>query len=256
MNEPNYLLAAIERLTLPHRTLVAQANEAGISCVSTVEHEALLKALKGAIGGNVGRYASGQQAREKTPLNLAAFEKFKVIAAQVEKWRAVYEQKRRPVYEELWIALGRWYLLYENDRRKGRVSRDTEVSVERTVIGWVREIDNMFDPPNVFEITKESNGRDTPERCPICFEQFAHDPKTGDRVTALITEYRNLGNDTLTFANSHCRFCGHVWPGLYGIRALKYELEHPSLSPAEMAVVERFGMHEPEHADEVSHEPV
>lgn len=244
--ETNYLLSAIERLTLPHRTLVAQQNDAGISCVSEVNHQALLKQLKAAIGGNVGRHASAQQAREKAPMNVAAFEKFNEIADQVAKWRKSTESFRRPVYEELWIALGRWYLTYENDRRKGRVSRAAEAEVEATIFGWVRDIDNMFDPPNTVEITK---------RCPICFESWAYN-KDGDLITAVVIEYRNLGPDTLTYANGHCRACERIWHGISAIRWLSYELEHPALSPAEMAVVERFGMHEPEHADEVSREPV
>lgn len=248
MTEMNYLLSAIERLTLPHRTLVAQQNDAGIGCVSEVHHQALLKQLKAAIGGNVGRHAASQQAREKTPINLQAFEKFKEIATQVKKWRATQETTRRPVYEELWIALGRWYLGYENERRKGRISRDAEAAVERTILGWVRDVDNIFDPPNIVEITK---------RCPICFESWAYNTD-GDLVTAVVIEYRNLGHDTLTYANGHCRACEHIWHGISAIRWLSYELEHPALSPAEMAEVERFGLHEPERveAEVVTHEDV
>lgn len=238
----NPMLTAIERLTLPHRTLVAQQNDAGISCVSAVEHEPLLRMLKNAIGGNVGRYASAQQAREKTPMNVAAFEKFKAIGKFVHEWRARLEPSRRPVYEELWTALGRWYIQFENERRKGRVSRDDEIATERIVYGWVREIDNMFDPPNVVEITK---------RCPLCFESWARD-EYGDMVTAVVIEYRNIGLDTLTHANGICRACDRIWHGISAIRWLSYELEHPALSPAEMEVVERFGMHEPEHVEEAT----
>lgn len=239
MSELNYLLEAIERLTLPHRTLVAQQNDAGISCVSEVHHEALLKQLKAAIGSNVGRHSTSQQAREKTPINLAAFEKFKEIATQIREWRDANEPLRRPVYEELWIALGRWYLTFENQRRKGRISRDMEADVEATIFRWVRDVDNMFDPPNVVEITK---------RCPLCFESWAYN-SDGDLVTAVVIEYRNIGPDTLSHANGHCRACEHIWHGISAIRWLSYELEHPSLSPTEMAVVERFGLHEPERVE-------
>lgn len=244
----NLMLTAIERLTTPHRSLVAQQNDAGISCVSVVEHLPLLHQLKNAIGGNIGRHANVTQAREKIPLNTGALELFEQIANQVDKWLRARESVRRPAFEQLWSAVSRWYIVYENDRRRGRYDRATERDIERTIHGWVRDIDNMFDPPTVFEITRIFAGHDVPERCPVCFNSHAIDPKTSNRVTALVIEYRNLGHDTLTHANAHCRFCGELWPGSHGIRSLRWELDQNNLSPEEAAKVARFGLDMPEMA--------
>src|SRR5690606_7561229 len=61
------LAEAVERLTQPHRTQVRQTLPSGDEHVATVAHAPLLKTLKDAIGGEVGRHATGKQAFEKTP---------------------------------------------------------------------------------------------------------------------------------------------------------------------------------------------
>lgn len=66
-----------------------------------------------------------------------------------------------------------------------------------------------------------------PAMCPICGERYAHDPKTGDQITAIILEYRNIGTETLDKATGLCRFCTTVWRGRSGMRELRWAIDNP-----------------------------
>ena len=67
-----------------------------------------------------------------------------------------------------------------------------------------------------------------PAQCPICGERYAHDPKTGDQITAIILEYRNIGTETLDKATGLCRFCTTVWRGRTGLRELRWAIDNPT----------------------------
>ena len=221
----NWMLEAVERLTLPHKSRVLQTNDAGISCISEVDHEPLLKALKDAIGSGVGRHASATQGREKIPLNPAALELFDEIADDVTTW-----SKHLPTADPsdtLWHRLGKWYVDFENRRRGNQLSLEQEREFEKVIVGWDRRITDMFDPPSVFELTRIVDGHNRPEACPECDQSVAFEPKTGNHITALIVEYREMGPETLDLAVACCRSCGTVWKGRNAIRALRWAIDHP-----------------------------
>ncbi|MCA0217939.1 MAG: zinc-ribbon domain-containing protein [Actinobacteria bacterium] len=271
MADENYLLAAVQKLTVPYTSKVMQSNDAGITCISEVEHEPLLVTLRDAVVGGIGSHAgSSSSARERIPFDAGAMELFDDISRQVNEWYLSLEEQKEHLH--LHTRLGRWYLDYENRRRAGKVTDDADALVTRVVEGWVRRIEGMFDPPSVIELTEEhwvpvmvpktrvrvidgervketvldAEGKavmkpklnalkepvlrlvDTdPAVCPSCGATYAIDPKTGDRITALVVEYRELGEETVDQSNGVCRSCGTIWHGGSGVRALRWLIEHP-----------------------------
>lgn len=216
MTDSNYLLDAVDKLTLKDTSRVMQANEAGISCVSEVVHEPLLIQLREAVVGGIGKHAGSSAARERLPFDAGALRLFDDIVKQVNAW---YLTTPKPVEERhLEDRLRDWYQDFENRRRAGRVSEAAEADAIRIVEGWQRSIEAMFDPPVRLELTTE---------CPLCGERFAHDKATGDRVTAIIIEYRNIGAETLDKATGLCRFCAAVWRGRSELRELRWAVDHP-----------------------------
>ena len=211
----NYLLDAVDKLTLNHITKVAQSNEAGISCISEVDHEPLLLQLREAIAGGIGsKGASGSDGSTRIPFDPGAQALFDSIARQINAWY----QTLPGAVEERYIhdRLRDWYIDYSNRLRAGKVSEATERDTLRVVEGWVRRIEAMFDPPTTLELTTG---------CPVCEQRWAYDPKTGDKIAAIIIEYRNIGVETFDKATGLCRSCEAVWRGGSALRALRYDID-------------------------------
>lgn len=207
----NPLLDAVDKLTRTHTTRVLQANDAGISCISEVEHEPLLLLLRDAVVGGTSAHAGSSPARERIPFDAGALALFDEIVAQVNAWYRLVPGavEERHVQDRL----RDWYVDYENRRRAGQVTDAADWDTVRLVEGWAHRIAGMFEPPVKLELTTG---------CPVCGERFAFDPKTGDRVTAIIIEYRNLGEETLDKATGLCRSCEAVWKGRAGLRELRW----------------------------------
>lgn len=217
MSEDNYLLDAITLLTQKHRTKVHQEKN-GISCVSVVDHKPLLQMLRDAVVGGIGSHAGSSSARERIPFDAGALALFDSINGQVNSW---YSELPEPIEERyLWQRLGDWYRAYENRRRAGKVSDVEEHDTLRLVEGWRRSVEAMFDPPQTVEVT---------DACPMCGGRYAIDTKTGDRITALIIEYRELGLETLDKATGLCRSCLAVWRGSHGLREMRWDIDNPTI---------------------------
>jgi len=273
----NYLLDAVDKLTLKHISKVAQTNDAGISCISEVEHQPLLLQLRDAVVGGIGSKGGSSDGSARIPFDAGALALFDSIVARVNAWYLTLPDAR----EERSIdgRLRDWYLDFANRMRAGDVSDAEEKITLRIIEGWERAIVAMFDPPTTLELTEEhwepvmkaktrvrvihgervrepvmdelgqpvmiqktrtqiTDGkreivplrrlvRTEPAACPDCGERYAHDPRTGDQITAIIIEYRNIGEETLDQAIGHCRFCGQVWRGRSGMRALRWSVDHP-----------------------------
>jgi hypothetical protein len=222
-----YLLDAVDKLTLNHITKVEQERN-GIHCISTVDHEPLLRMLRDSVAGGTSPHAGATQGRERIPLNVGAAELFDSIAKKINSWYAELPDHREE--RHIWDRLRDWYIDWENRRRAGKVPDVEEHDTLRLVEGWARSIEAMFDPPTTMEITEEyktAEGKKShrPVRCPSCGERYARDPKTGDQTAAIVVEYRNLGVETLDKATGVCRFCGDVWHGRYGIRELRWLID-------------------------------
>jgi len=212
----NYLLDAVDRLTQRHITRVVQSNPQGITCTSEVDHDPLLIQLRAAVAGGIGSHAGSSSARERIPFDANALRLFDEIADQVNLWyRALAGHVEERTLQD---RMRDWYIDFENRRRAGKVSDVVEHDTLKLVEGWARQIEEMFDPPTKIELVGS---------CPMCGERYAHDPKSGDRITAIVIEYRNLGVETLDKATGLCRFCLAVWRGPIGLRELRWAVDNP-----------------------------
>jgi hypothetical protein len=237
MSDNNWLLDAIDKLTLNHFTKVLQERN-GISCISDVDHEPLLRQLRDAVGSSTGSKGAASDGSARIPFNPTALALFDDIADRINAW---YRELPAAVEERyIWDRLRDWYTDFENRRRAGKVTDTTEHVTLKLVEGWVRSIEAMFDPPTTLELTEQilhptktdTDGKPAvighrPAGCPMCGERYAHDPRTGDQITAIIIEYRNIGAETLDKATGLCRFCTTVWRGRTGLRELRWAVDHP-----------------------------
>lgn len=64
-----------------------------------------------------------------------------------------------------------------------------------------------------------------PATCPECGENTAHDPRTGDKILALVLEYRDESTQTVQNAVIRCRSCEATWEGSHGCRTVAWEIE-------------------------------
>ena len=276
-DDTNFMLEAIEKLTIPHATRVLQTNDAGISCISDVNHDPLLVTLRDAVAGGTSAHNNSTMGSERIPLNPGAMELFDAIARQVNVWYLAINEPREHLH--IHTRLGRWYLNFEDRRRKAKLTASEEHDALKLVEGWARSIEAMFDPPSVLELTQEYREpvmvpktrvrvvdgervkepvtdaagdvvmvpkldrlkqpllrlvKTEPAACPNCGERYAHDPKSGDQISALILEYRELGPETFDHATGLCRFCSEVWRGGSRVRELRWLIDHADDTPNEV----------------------
>jgi hypothetical protein len=249
-DDTNYLLEAIERLTIPHKSHVVQSKN-GISCVSEVQHRPLLLLLRDAVAGGTSGHAPSAQSREKIPVNPAALELWDSIVTQINAWYLALPEPNEHLY--IHTRLGRWYLDFENRRRRGTINSDDEHLTEKLLQGWAHTIEAMFDPPTTRELVDSE--------CPECGISWPiiitnsgiQNPRTkrkwydSQRVVGLVVYYRPDGEGGLRSTYASCRCCGAIWNGSSGVRALAYELERPDIY-ADLVVAVENGELDTPHA--------
>ncbi|MCU1441120.1 MAG: hypothetical protein JWP85_2117 [Rhodoglobus sp.] len=232
-HEENYLLTAVDKLSQKHLTRVMQSKTVEhrdaegelldtieVACVSVIDHDPLLIQLRDAIGSSTGSKGASSDGAARIPFNPAAQALFDPIARQINAWYIVLPNAREE--RHIHDRLRDWFTDFENRRRAGKLHATEENDTTRMVEGWVRSIEAMFDPPNVFEVTDD----EVPAPCPLCGGRYAIDERTGDRITALIIEYRNLGAETMEHATGLCRSCYTVWEGSSGLRNMRWAIEN------------------------------
>ncbi|TFD27506.1 DUF7341 domain-containing protein [Cryobacterium cryoconiti] len=257
----NYLLDAVDKLSQPRTTAAIQANDAGITCTSSVEHEPLLAQLRAAIVGGIGSHAGSSPGNERIPFDAGALELYDRIEAEISEWFTI--RLEQPVYLTPEQTLRQWYIAYHSDRTAGNVTDEAYQEKVRTLEGWARSIVAKFDPPRTLELTialrepdttvvrkygevvKDDAGnpvrkvkldpitkkpltriaRHLPAACPECEATIAHNPKTGDQTFALILEYHDDALDTVADAAAICRSCEATWVGGVRVRALALHIE-------------------------------
>lgn len=253
----NYLLDAIDALTLPRQVRFVQPDPHGsaIECVSTVEHEAPLEKLRDAIGGNIGSHAGGSDPRTRIPIDAGALSLYNRIEDRILEWYVALLKTPPGLLPEK--NLREWYRAVRyGASTDALVDEALAAEVTRQVNSWVRQIGDMFDPPKRMEVTRRvqvplvnpKSGEHLywpdgslrvrlstrPAHCPLCDQATAFDPSTGDQITALIIEYRQSQEDAaLQAAVARCRSCESMWTGDSGIRQLRqrideWEEEHPA----------------------------
>jgi len=240
----DYLLEALEALTKPRTTRVMQGNDAGITCISTLQHEPLIAMLRNAIAGATGSKGGSSDGALRIPINPAALKLYDEIWRTSGEWFTALT--REPIRASAELNLSGWFLAFRDARGAGDVTGEIEREHTRQLSSWVRQITGLFDPMVVVEVTTayrepitdaygkpkvnrkgEPRVRKTtrPAECPECGERFAFDRSTGDRITALVIEYRETGEETLDTAVATCRYCGATWEGNYRIRMLSYQID-------------------------------
>lgn len=221
MPDTNYLLDAVDKLTKPHTTRVMQEKN-GITCISPVDHEPLLLQLRNAVAGGIGAHeGSSSSARERIPFDAGAQALFDSIAKQINAWYITLPNAREE--RHIHDRLRDWYIDHANRLRAGKITDESDHATTKLVEGWAHAVEAMFDPPRTVEI---------PGACPECGGAFAIDVKTGDRITALVVEYRNQGQETMEKAEGHCRSCEASWRGSSGMRAMRWGIDNPPETPA------------------------
>lgn len=257
-DQENYLLDAIDALTLPRKVRIHQPDPkgSGVTCVADGIEDAPIARLREAIAGNTGSHAGSSDPRTRIPLDPGALGLYNRIEDRILEWyvgllktppHLLPEQNLREWYRGAQYGLSRGHL----------VDEALAAEVTRQVSSWVRQIGDMFDPPRRMEITRRvqvplvnpKSGEHLywpdgslrvrlstrPAHCPRCDQATAFDPSTGDQTTALIIEYRQSQEDyAVQAAAARCRSCEWTWRGDAGIRELRlaideWEEAHPAV---------------------------
>jgi len=141
---------------------------------------------------------------------------------QLERWAHQIEGKFDPPQKlELTVAV-RETVMKPKTRR--RVDKETGESWRETVL------DDHGQPIMVPKVDRNNKPivrivRRQPATCPRCGENFAFDPSTGDKILALVVEYREEGQSTIEHGSGFCRSCEHIWKAGTGMRELAWAIE-------------------------------
>jgi hypothetical protein len=256
--DQNYLLDAVDALTLPRKVRFVQVNNAGISCVSEHQHESLIEWLRDAIAGNIGSHDGGSSdPTTRIPFDPNALALYERIEHKIGEWYVLRTGKPPGLLPEQ--NLREWYRHYAagegRDRYHEAVLDALGVELTRQLSSWARQITAMSDPPKRLEVAtkvqvpvvnprtgerlyREDGSLRTrlsthPAACPKCDQATAFDPTTGDQITALVIEYRQSDEeDALNAAVAVCRSCEWRWSGNAGIRELRLQIDEWEASHA------------------------
>lgn len=251
----DYLADAVDRLARVRKVRKETSRGTGIVCVGEYERPPLLEELRLAKAGNTGAHA-GASMKAKIPLNADAADLYGVIEAQVYEW---CDGLRLRHDDGLEASLIRWFVWFTAYRGHPTYVEEGERVATRVLESWARRIEGLFNPLRTIELTRPGQQvvvdhrgapvlrkpghppaaflmRDAmvPEACPVCGQQYGLLPRTGDRVTALVIEYRTDHEDAVEDVIARCRSCETVWKGYRGVRALRWDLDHPGEQPAEL----------------------
>ncbi len=245
----NYLLDAIDALTLPRTVRIVQPDPkgSGIECVADGVEDAPIVRLREAIAGNTGSHAGSSDPRTRIPLDPGALGLYNRIEERILEWYVGLLKTPPHLLPEK--NLREWYRGIRYGLSSNvMVDEGLEAEVTRQVTSWVRQIGDMFDPPIRLEVTRRvqiplvsprtgerlywPDGSlrvrlsTQPAHCPRCDQATARDPGTGDQTTALIIEYRQSQIDqALEAAAARCRSCESTWTGELGIRELRRDID-------------------------------
>lgn len=224
------LLDAVDELTLPRRT----ANWIDERLVHRTDPP-LLEELRKAIGSDIGGNGGGKQARERTPIDLAAFQLYDRIDGGIRSWLAdLGDRPGRDILPEQ--ALRTWYVLWSARPANAALRNRFQVILD----GWADDIRDKLDPPTRIEITAP---------CPMCGQEWVNiglkldngedDPDDIERVRVLNAVER----ETLADSYAMCSACDTVWFGVTRMRELRIAIDdaekarrhaRPNTRPEEM----------------------
>jgi hypothetical protein len=212
------LRLAVDALTHEvHRVEIIRSDDAKKSVVFKRTDAPLLEQLRAAISNMIGAGSGGKLARERTPLDVAAFSLYELIDGRVRSWlldAGATASKESSAGEVLRAWFAKWQSLNPNS---GLVARH-----ESIVRGWEQQIRDILDPPKRIEITQP---------CPVCHVEWVNvglrlpdgrdDPEDIEFVRVLTAVER----DNLEESFAICRKCDTVWLGVSRMRALRIALD-------------------------------
>lgn len=234
----NDLLEAVDRLTKPKRhnnrqrehvhtwiNVAGEDEEPELVCEFENAHQklssvpeggseivmpalSLLEELRLAVVSNIGGGSGGSKAaRERTPLDVTAFNLLEQIDGRVRSWVDEFGESRSGGLE--WV-LRRWYALFTRYPREGAV----EGRYVGILSGWAQQIEDLIDPPARQEITSP---------CPECGQLWVTKGQGSDTesIRALWASWRTNPEDS----DASCQGCGKVWHGVIGMRSLRMAID-------------------------------
>jgi len=204
------LLSAVDALTQPRHSKTVQANDAGITCVSPVELPSLLDRLEDAITGTVGIGGGGALANERNMLNAGNLYTAIMVTQRIKDWAKLVGIVTRPDSKP-GPLLRSWYVLFIQTERY----REDHSMYLRTMQGWAKQIEGLFDPPRT---------RDLPNECPLCGAGTWW--KDGNEYKRPLLLTFHDGPEMIENGKGECRACEAV----FGLRELSYAIDAKELS--------------------------
>ena len=208
MTETDPLLAAVEALTKPQTTGVAEKDANGRwKRVHEIQHDPLLKQIHDAVwpsGENNG--GASTAANERVPLDTHMLFEYTKIASQIKGWAVGLElpPTRDPIAD-----LQRWYAA---TRRIRDWDQDWYI---RQLRGWATHIRRLLAKSGQFTIEAP---------CPICGATEWGNMIDGGGRYPIKVEYVIGDDGRLTDHAALCQACRTVWEGRESVEELADEL--------------------------------
>lgn len=231
----NHLLDAVDALTKVRKvhTTIQDDDTGEWLGIHTEEHPALLTLLVTGLG-MPNRSGSSDI---KIPIDAEALELWAQVRDLIRLW---CKKLHAPFGEDLPASVRVWFLAHTNAVRAGRVSAEVDSDVTRMVEGWVRMIENKFDPPEKREWENH------------CVAEIHYTDADGAIQSRRCGARRiNLGGKeefaialNVTTLVAECRECRTKWIGEKQLRELRFLTnldvsirEGKDLDPAALAVL-------------------
>lgn len=184
------------------------------------DHPPLLELLT-TVNGSPGNSPSSDPG---VPIDQEATRIIRDITAELRSWCEALEFQNS--YRDVPSAIRRWYQVHTEALRSNQLTEVADRAVTSAVEGWVRRIEEKFDPPQVLEWT---------DRCPGWRAVFDDGGEVVGRrrcrarrvtvknETTGVSEVRFAIHVNLSALEARCVACGTEWRGDRGLRQLRYE---------------------------------
>jgi len=217
-NQPttDLLLDAVDALTKPRQITTVQKDDdtdAWLN-VHTETHPPLLELLIEGTGVTRGSPSS----EIRIPIDADALELWAQVHDLVRLWCLQLDASF--VGDDLMLSVRHWYLAHANAYRARKISDVTDKDVTRMVQGWVRMIENKFDPPEkrewmdpcpAYRVVRGVEGAEVGHR------------RCGARRIVVQGEERFAIQLNVTTMTAECGSCKSSWSGSRGLSQLRYE---------------------------------
>lgn len=208
------LLEVVDRLTQQHKSTVWVEADDGSESTVTIEHDGLIKQLRGLVSSSTGSSVAGAGLpSERNVLDFDALELYQQVAS---KCKHLFEGVSAAApFTNPESNLRHWYLEVRRQFEGKKISESTLHSKLRQLNKLVGSIENKLNPPTVLEITAP---------CPRCDSTHGVDDHGVYRkaiiVESRITQYRSLDH-----TRALCVVCRANWLHGRGMRQLRYEID-------------------------------